>query len=588
VEVEEANHLKTLASTAGALLTSFPDASVWALDAGGQCTTMPDSVPLHGQKVIGGRAMIDFVVAQDTVAVAGAFLKCREFGASTAPVRLLMAPNQWMMLHFLDVRETYGVLLAIVVAESVGHADAVAPGHVQTSPSRYATLRETEIGIILGCDEGAVQMFGWTAEEMVGEGALDLIHPDDQPRVLEGWMAMLNSADTQHARVRRRRKDDSWLWIDLSLRNQLEVPGRGYVLVEMIDVSREMAAQEALAAREELLDRLAEALPVGLFQVDVERRVVYSNERLHQILGSEPTEDLARLLATVTPDHRPFLHRALTAVLRGTPESDLEVDLVRPGQTEVRRCLVSSRALSKGTDTVTGAIVCISDITESARMRVQLEERAHELEERTVELEDRATFDMLTRCYNRGSTMAALEEALARQGAGRTGVIFVDIDDFKPVNDRLGHAAGDELLVLVAKLMAGATREQDIVGRIGGDEFVVICRQLGASESIVALGERIAEALDRTVDLTGGATELRASVGIACSEPAMSADTLVAHADEAMYRSKRAGLGRPVLYSDAASGLSGRAARRRSSRSLIHDLAAPAAGPVATGPADGS
>jgi diguanylate cyclase (GGDEF)-like protein/PAS domain S-box-containing protein len=558
VEIERQDRLKAVTVGAHVLLASYPDALVWALDAGGNCTAMPDGVPLQGQQVMGGRSMIDYVVAQDRVVVASTFLTCHELGGAAAPVRLLSDPTRWMTLNFADLRDTYGILMAIVVADSVGHEPYEVGELLHASPTRYATLRENEVGIVLGCDEGAVRMFGWTEEEVVGKGALDLIHPDDQARVIEGWMAMLNSTEHQQARVRRRRKDDTFLWIDLSLRNCLDDPRGPHVLVEMIDVSLEMATQEALAAREELLDRLAEALPVGLFQIDVDHRVIYWNERLHQILGSSPTEDLSELLATVVPADRTELDRAFTSVLQGADESDLEVDLVRPGEDEFRRCLVSSRTLNSRAGRAIGAIVCVSDITESARLREQLQERAHELEERTVELEDKATYDMLTRCHNRGSTMAALERALNRMPPATTGVIFVDIDDFKPVNDRLGHAAGDELLVVVAKLLASATREGDVVGRIGGDEFVVICRQVSEADAIVAVASRIARALNRQVTLEAGTTDLRASIGVACSEPSMSADTLVAHADEAMYRSKHEGGGRPVPYwemsSDPADG----------------------------------
>jgi diguanylate cyclase (GGDEF)-like protein/PAS domain S-box-containing protein len=547
VEIERQNRLKAVAVGAHVLLARNPDALVWSLDAGGNCTPMPEGVPLKGQQVLGGRSMIDYVVAQDRVVVASTFLTCHEMGGAAAPIRLLSDPTRWMTLNFADLRDVYGTFLAIVLPDSVGHAPNLV-AELPTSPTRFATLRENEVGIILSCDEGAVQMFGWTEAEIVGKGALDLIHPDDQSRVIEGWMAMLNSTEHQQMRVRRRRKDETFLWIDLSLRNCLDDPRGAHVLVEMIDVSLEMAAQEALAAREELLDRLAEALPVGLFQIDVDRRVIYWNERLHQIMGSSPTDDLNELLATVVPEHRSELDRAFLSVLQGAHESDLEVDLVRPGEDEVRRCLVSSRTLNSRAGHAIGAIVCVSDITESARLHEQLEERAHELEERTVELEDKATFDMLTRCHNRGSTMAALERALAQRPSTTTGVIFVDIDEFKPVNDRFGHAAGDELLVLVAQLLTGATREGDIVGRIGGDEFVVICRQINEQQAIVAMANRISQALSRRVTLASGVMDLRASIGVACSRPSMSADTLVAHADEAMYRSKHEGRGRPVLY----------------------------------------
>ena len=85
---------------------------------------------------------------------------------------------------------------------------------------------------------------------------LDQIHPDDQGRAVEGWLAVLSTRRDQQTRLRRRRKDGSYMWVDTTLRNFLNQPDRNYVLVEIIDISAEMQAQEALQEREELLRRL--------------------------------------------------------------------------------------------------------------------------------------------------------------------------------------------------------------------------------------------------------------------------------------------------------------------------------------------
>ena len=105
------------------------------------------------------------------------------------------------------------------------------------------------------------------------------------------------------------------------------------------------------------------------------------------------------------------------------------------------------------------------DVTDSARAR--------------QELEHRATYDTLTHVHNRSSILgvaaAASSSARTRQ---RTGVVYVDLDKFKPVNDTLGHAAGDELLVLVAERLKLASRDSDVIGRLGGDEFLIVLRDV--------------------------------------------------------------------------------------------------------------
>ena len=99
---------------------------------------------------------------------------------------------------------------------------------------------------MLGCDEAFTEMFGYTAEELLGNSVLDQIHPEDQGRAVEGWLAVLSTGRDQQTRLRRRRKDGTYMWVDTTLRNLLNHPDRNYVLVEIIDISAEMQAQEAL------------------------------------------------------------------------------------------------------------------------------------------------------------------------------------------------------------------------------------------------------------------------------------------------------------------------------------------------------
>jgi diguanylate cyclase (GGDEF)-like protein len=198
--------------------------------------------------------------------------------------------------------------------------------------------------------------------------------------------------------------------------------------------------------------------------------------------------------------------------------------------------MFSLRALTAESGEVTGAIVCVADVTESARLR--------------DELHMRATFDDITRCHNRASTMTSLEALLSDTGAGgRPAVIFVDLDRFKEVNDTLGHAAGDELLSVVARRLLRAVRADDIVGRIGGDEFLVIRPGIADAGQAMTTANRLAGTFRREVRLKAGRLRCRASIGVAwSSEPEFDAEGLVAMADAAMYEAKRSGCGIPILY----------------------------------------
>ena len=219
-------------------------------------------------------------------------------------------------------------------------------------------------------------------------------------------------------------------------------------------------------------------------------------------------------------------------------DRDVELD-VRLPTGEQRRALMSLRALLRQSGEVSGAITCVLDVTDSARAR--------------KELEHRATYDTLTGCHNRSSILGALQAELERDGSSGLGVVYVDLDEFKPVNDKLGHAAGDELLMLVAERLARASRDSDLVGRLGGDEFLVVLHDIPGPDVAMTVAERVCGLLSEGFELSGGPVRLRGSVGVACSHgEALSAEELVKKADVAMYASKERREGRPVLASPAA------------------------------------
>ncbi|MCW3029678.1 MAG: sensor diguanylate cyclase [Solirubrobacterales bacterium] len=544
---------ENVARAAEALLREHPDALVCGLSSNGLIVPVPQSVGLWGQAAIEGRAVIDGVVAEDRKKVVELWLRAQEEGAAAGPVRMLDRPTTWVTLNFLDVREIHDAVLCVILPSAEQPDESGEIPEVAPATCRFSTLLEDEGARVLECDEAFTQMFGYTAEELIGNSVLDQIHPDDQGRAVEGWLTVLATRRAQQTRLRRRRKDGSWMWVDTTLHNFLNEPDRNYVLVELIDVSAEMSAQEALQEREELLRRLTDAMPVGLLHLDVERDVVYSNARLLEILhGSEPLEHDARtqgpdsgengraarppaatILRTLTDEGTASFDAALGEVLETGVDRDVEVDIVlRSGVW--RRALLSVRALLKPSGEVNGAITCVLDVTESARAR--------------RELEKRATFDALTRCHNRSSILQALQQELDLEGSPETAVVYVDLDNFKPVNDTLGHAAGDELLTLVAERLKVASRANDEVGRLGGDEFLVVLRDIPGQHIAMRVAQRICESLRRPFDLSCGTVKLGASVGVACtSSDATTAEELVRRSDAAMYRSKDAGQSLPVL-----------------------------------------
>lgn len=161
-----------------------------------------------------------------------------------------------------------------------------------------------------------------------------------------------------------------------------------------------------------------------------------------------------------------------------------------------------------------------------------------------AQLAIQALHDSLTGLPNRALLLDRLNPALAR--AARSGekiaLLYLDLDGFKPINDELGHEAGDEILVEVARRLSSVVRPQDTVSRIGGDEFAVLCEGFRSETEIKALAGRMAEAIAEPVLMEHHRRSVRASIGIAFAEGVeQSADDLIRTADQAMYREKRQG-----------------------------------------------
>ncbi|HTW98052.1 MAG TPA: diguanylate cyclase, partial [Acidimicrobiales bacterium] len=169
-------------------------------------------------------------------------------------------------------------------------------------------------------------------------------------------------------------------------------------------------------------------------------------------------------------------------------------------------------------------------------------------------LSRRAIHDALTGLFNRTLLLERLEQAIARcSGAGcRPGVILLDLDQFKLVNDSLGHQVGDALLVELAPRLATAIRPGDTLARFGGDEFVVLCEDVRDADQAIARAEQLSAALRRPLELAGRRYVVSASIGVAvASGPEDSAARLLRDADAAMYRAKSGGRNRIVAFDES-------------------------------------
>jgi diguanylate cyclase (GGDEF)-like protein len=420
------------------------------------------------------------------------------------------------------------------------------------SPHLMVHMVRNAVAVVASVDESVVDLLGWRPEEWVGVSSTKFIHPDDQAGAVAAWVRMLESTDGAGVwRGRYQSAHGTWVWVETV--NHYGGTDNPIVTTEMTAVTVEqISLEETLYARGQLLSRLSDALPVGVFQVNLAGSVMFTNDRLHAIVGVGVRNNIESQLSTIVAADRDLFDAALVGALAGEAVDDIEIRLllpaagsppeaepaistVAPSEDRERVCLLSLRTLTDSTGVVSGAVGCLSDVTERAQLR--------------RELEVRASTDALTSCLNRAATLELVDRTLAAPGSGvGHAVVFIDLDSFKSVNDDFGHAAGDRLLVEVANRLRAAIREGDRVGRFGGDEFLVICPQVESAEHAVEIAERIATAFTSTVELEWGLIRLRASVGVAWTTEVRDADTLIAWADSAMYDSKRLGRQMVTLF----------------------------------------
>ncbi|MGI5239439.1 diguanylate cyclase [Dactylosporangium sp. CA-139066] len=508
-----------------ATLAQHPGAFIGAVAANGLFVELPAELRERGLRPIEGpSSALGLALVEDHTTIVEAWHRLLAEGVANCRFQPRARPGHAARLHLIDVTHRHGVVVVVIT----GLADEVTVLDHEAIRPRLVTVRKDQVAVIIDADPQIHRVLGWTAQELAGRRSLDLVHPDDQQRAIAGWMDLLAapSGEARRIRLRHLHRDGRIIWFEITNHSLLGDAEAPCVVAEMLDITDEMAAEEALRASEQLLRRLTEALPMSVVQIDAHRRVVYQNARGGRMIGTAAGGELGEAqLAAVVPGDRPMVDAALDRVLRDGEDADVEYGYRDPHQ-GLRRANAKVRALTTAEGQVAGAVICVADVTEDVRMR--------------EELQRRATYDELTGCRNRAATLTALSDALAEATRG-TAVVFVDLNDFKLVNDRFGHAAGDRVLGHVAQALRAAVRDGDVVGRLGGDEFVVVCRDVPRLEHAGRIAASLGEALERAaLDIAGEQLRPKASIGVAWTRAGgLDADALIAHADSKMYEAKR-------------------------------------------------
>lgn len=477
----------------------------------------------------------------------------REPGVSL-PVefRVRHADGSWRCLealcnNLLDEEEVGGVVAVL--------RDVSGRRRAEKSGARFrAVFEDAAIGMAMVDTEGRLEesnpalqrMLGYSGEELSGMAFSEFTYPGDVTADLELYRDLVaGERDYYQMEKRYVRKDGRLLWGRLTVslvRGAGSEPRFALGMVE--DITDRKRIEQDLRRSEESLSAAQRIARVGNWEYSIDKDEAYWSEEMYRIFGlalGEFVPTYKTFLRFVHPDDKALVRKTVREVLYTGKGPSIDYRVVRPDG-EVRSIHTQYEVFRDEAERPVGLVGTVHDITE----RKALEER----------LERQAFHDSLTGLPNRALFMDRLAQTLARVERHNkpTAVLFLDLDDFKIVNDSLGHEVGDRLLIEVAGRLSACVRPEDTVARLGGDEFTVLLEDAGGVDQAVRVAERISEALRTPFELGEHRLTTSASIGIviggaASEEPG----ELLRSADLALYEAKSKGKARYEVFEAATN-----------------------------------
>jgi diguanylate cyclase (GGDEF)-like protein/PAS domain S-box-containing protein len=384
--------------------------------------------------------------------------------------------------------------------------------------------------------DGCRRLTGYDADDLLLNNRLSyesITHPDDRARTREevrNGLTLCNRFDTEY-RIVHASGEIRWVWERgagiLNERGEL-VAIEGFVQ----DITERKESHQALREAERRYYNLFENAIEGIFRTTLEGKYIDANPALARIYGFESAAELMQSLSDirnqlyVAPHRRDEFMDLIKA--RGIVSS-FESQIYRKNG-EIIWISENARAVCDEA----GALVCyegtVEDVTERKLYQTRIEQQAN--------------YDTLTGLANRSLLNDRLAQAIraASRHGTRLAVVFVDLDRFKYINDSLGHHVGDELLRAMAERLKATVRESDTVARLGGDEFVLLINGHGDPETVATVLERMLSDISQPWTIPQGDFNVTCSIGVALyPDDGTAGETLLKHADSAMYRAKEKG-----------------------------------------------
>jgi diguanylate cyclase (GGDEF)-like protein/PAS domain S-box-containing protein len=364
------------------------------------------------------------------------------------------------------------------------------------------------------------------ADGVEGRDGFEFIHPADAPELERTLVDLVGRMGETIVRVFRvQHPTGQWRWVESTVTNMLDNPDVRGLVANSRDVTERVHAERNAARLLEVLEATEDLIGV----CDPVGRVLHLNGAARRFAGIRGgLDEVAAPGDWLSPLEVERLMQVVLPRLEQDGHWSGEISLLDPLRREVP--MLARFIAHRGDE---GATEFYSWIMHDIADRKAAEDR----------LAHQARHDALTGLANRSVTMERLTQMVAgARAAQQVAVLFVDLDDFKEVNDQFGHAGGDTVLARLADRLREIVRPGDHVGRFGGDEFVVVLHDLAGPEPALEVAERVTEELSRPLVDGARIVTVGASVGVACTDdPAASATALLAAADAAMYEAKSVG-----------------------------------------------
>lgn len=395
-------------------------------------------------------------------------------------------------------------------------------------------------GAISYWNPAAEQMLGYRSEEVIGRNLHELLAPQRYHAEYQAAMPNFSHTGSGNAVGNIRslfalRKDGQEIAVSHSLSAFL-LNGEWHSVGILRDITESLKQQEALKHSEENVRLLLNSAAEAICGIDLNGNCTFANPSFLKMFGYTDLvqvigKNVYQLTHHTSPDEVPFpvekscFHRAIHDGLQIHLDSET---LWRSDGSSFPVEIWTHPQVTN--DRLVGAVITFVDITERRKAEEVLQQMAH--------------YDVLTGLPNRALFSDRVQQALAESKRDRKclAIMFIDLDKFKPVNDNYGHAVGDLLLKEVANRIKLSLRESDTVARIGGDEFVVLLKNIKDAQDALTVGEKIRTSLNMPFMLTTLSLEISSSIGISVfPEHGSDEVTLCKNADTAMYQVKESG-----------------------------------------------